>query len=316
MARKLRIHFPGAVYHVLLRGNAGETVFYDDQDRVRFCLLLQEGIERFGHRIHAFCLMGNHIHLLIQIADVSLSRIMQNLGVRFTLWMNRHHKRSGHIFQGRFKAILIDCDSYLLELVRYIHLNPVRAKMVANPEEYAWSAHRAYLGTQLIPWLTTSWVLASFGPDRGTRSRSRYSDFVLDGIGEGYRPEFGRGVVEGRILGDDDFAGKALHRTGEARGSAASIEDVLVEAAKISGVSLGDMVSERRGRKIAESRSIAAWLVREIGHHLTLVELSKKFDRDISTLSLGARRIAEQAKVDSTLASDLAAARTSLLQTQ
>ena len=110
MARKSRVYYPGALYHVVLRGNGGQTIFFDDRDRTRFCFLAQEGIERFGHRIHAFCLMSNHVHLAIQVGDVSLSRILQNLSFRYTRWVNWRQSRTGHLFQGRYKAVLVDAD--------------------------------------------------------------------------------------------------------------------------------------------------------------------------------------------------------------
>jgi len=133
MARKPRVHYPGAFYHVILRGNGGQSIFFDDKDRTRFYFLAQEGIERFGHRIHAFCLMTAHVHMAIQVGDVSLSRILQNLSFRYARWVNWGQSRSGHLFQGRYKAVLVDADVYLQELTRYIHLNPVRAGMVKEP---------------------------------------------------------------------------------------------------------------------------------------------------------------------------------------
>jgi len=138
MPRKPRIHYPGALYHVMLRGNGGADVFLEDGDRYRFYLLLQEGVERFGFRIHAFCLMDYHIHLALQVGEISLSRIMQNLSFRYTQWINWRTKRKGHLFQGRYKAILIEEDEYLLQLVAYLHLNPVRAGMIDNPIDYRW----------------------------------------------------------------------------------------------------------------------------------------------------------------------------------
>jgi putative transposase len=162
VSRKPRVYSPGAAYHVTLRGNAGQALFFDNRDRTRFYLLLQEGIERFRHRIHAFCLMSNHVHLAIQVGDIPLSRIMQNLSFRYTRWINWRQHRTGHLFQGRYKALMVDADAYLLELIRYIHLNPVRAGIVKGPEAYPWSGHRAYLGREEIPWLTTDWVLGQF----------------------------------------------------------------------------------------------------------------------------------------------------------
>jgi len=143
MARKPRVHLPGALYHVILRGNGNQAIFFDEKDRNRFYSLIQEGIERFGHRIHAFCLMSNHVHIAIQVAEVSLSRILQNLSFRYTRWINWRLGRSGHLFQGRYKAVLVDGDIYLKEMTRYIHLNPVRARMVKEPKDYLWSGHRA-----------------------------------------------------------------------------------------------------------------------------------------------------------------------------
>ncbi|MFH1185948.1 MAG: transposase [Chloroflexota bacterium] len=145
MARKPRIHYAGALHHVILRGNAGDDVFSDDVDRTKFCLLVQEGIERFEHRVHAFCLMGTHVHVALQVRERPLSRIMQNLTFRYTQWYNRRHARIGHLFHGRYKANLVDVDTYLVSLVRYIHLNPVRAGMVERPEDYRWSSHRFYV---------------------------------------------------------------------------------------------------------------------------------------------------------------------------
>jgi len=127
MARKPRLHVPGGLYHVILRGNGGQDIFFDDEDRYHLYLLLQHGVERYGHRIHGFCCMTNHIHLAIQVADEPLSGIMQNLSFRYTRWINKKQARTGHLFQGRYKSILVDADSYVLELVRYLHLNPVRA---------------------------------------------------------------------------------------------------------------------------------------------------------------------------------------------
>ena len=122
MARKPRLHVPGGVYHVMLRGNGGQDIFFDAEDRSHLYLLIQQGVERYRHRIHGFCCMPNHLHLVIQVKEAPLSQIMQNLAFRYTRWINTKHTRSGHVFQGRYKAILVEADRYLLELVRYIHL--------------------------------------------------------------------------------------------------------------------------------------------------------------------------------------------------
>jgi len=160
MARKPRLHVPGALYHVIWRGNEQRQVFFDEDDCYRFYALLEEGVSRFGYRVHGFCLMPNHVHLALQAGKDSLSRSMQNLAFRYTQATNRKLGRSGHLFQGRYKALLVDRDAYLLELVRYIHLNPVRARLVADLADYPWSGHQAYLGKVALPWLTRTLLAA------------------------------------------------------------------------------------------------------------------------------------------------------------
>lgn len=184
MPRKPRIHYPGAFYHVILRGNGGRPIFFSKADRSRFYLLLQEGVARYSHRVHAVCLMGNHAHLVVQVAEIPLSRIMQNLAFRYTRYLNQRKNRTGHLFQGRYKAVLIDADSYIHELIRYIHLNPVRAGMVDAAEDYFWASHRAYLGLASLAWLTTEFALLQFSRQR-ERAVRLFREFVNAGIRRG-----------------------------------------------------------------------------------------------------------------------------------
>lgn len=145
MARKPRLHFPDACYHIIVRGNGGQDIFFDDDNRNHFLSLVEDGVERFSHRVHCYCLMSNHVRLVIQVADIPLSCIMQNLSFRYTRYINLKTQRIGHLFQGRYKALLIETDSYLLELARYIHNNPVRAKKVQVASDYQWSSHSEYV---------------------------------------------------------------------------------------------------------------------------------------------------------------------------
>src|SRR5512134_912865 len=200
MSRRPRIHYPGAVYHVILRGNAGDPIFFEDRDRYRLYLLLQCAVEKFDCRIHGYCLMTNHIHLVMQTGEMPLSRIMQNVSLRYTKWVNLTRRRTGHVFQGRYKALLIDADRYLLELIRYVHLNPVRAGTATTAESWPWSGHRAYAGMEIVPWLTTDWVLGML-TSQVTTARKAYVSFVNGGVSEGRRDEFHSGTCEGRLLG-------------------------------------------------------------------------------------------------------------------
>jgi len=299
MARKPRIHFPGAVYHVMLRGNGGQDIFFCPSDRIRLYGLLQEGIEKYKHRVHAFCLMANHLHLLIQIAEIPLSKIIQNISFRYTRYSNKTQKKTGHLFQGRYKAILIDADSYLLQLVRYIHNNPLRAKIVHTSEDYPWSSHHAYLGRTVIPWLYADWVLGQFSNDVA-KARQLYAEFFAQGEQEEYRPEFSKGAHDGRLLGDDRFAERALALAEEKIQANFSLEEVVGTVCEVYGFDKNVLSSPGRRRDVSEAMAMAALLVLE-AEHLTLTGLSVLVDRDISGLSQGARRLQERLMADQSL---------------
>lgn len=181
MARPLRLEFPNALYHVTARGNAQQVIYLADPDRTLFLSVLAEVISRFGWICHAYCLMDNHYHLLIETPEANLSRGMRQLNGVYTQRFNRAHGRVGHIFQGRFKAILVDRDAYLLELARYIVLNPLRAKMIKSLTRFPWSSFLATAGqTERPGWLTTDWVLSQFAKGQIVAQR-RYAEFVLAG---------------------------------------------------------------------------------------------------------------------------------------
>jgi REP element-mobilizing transposase RayT len=292
MARKPRIHYPGALYHGILRGNAGDPVFFDDADRCRFYLLLQEGTERFGYRVHAFCCMTNHVHIALQVGEIPLSRIMQNLSLRYTAWINRRRSRTGHVFQGRYKALLIDGESYLMELVRYIHLNPVRAGIVGHPVEFPWSGHRHYLGEEVLPWLTSDWTLNLFSPDL-TKARKAYATFVNDGMDEGRRSEFHSGFRDGRILGDDRFTEDVLHKVNEEERRPPSINAILDAICSLYGLAPEVLCASGKSRPASEGRALAALLVRE-APNLSLTDLGRHLNREVAALSQAARRLAVQ----------------------
>jgi REP element-mobilizing transposase RayT len=301
MARKPRLHYIGAVYHVMVRGNSGQNIFADDEDRYRFYLFLQEGVEKFGHRIHAFCLMNNHVHLAIQVGDKPLSRIMQNLCFRYTQWVNSRQKRVGHLFQGRYKAIVVDADAYLVELVRYIHLNPVRAKLVKSPKDYPWSSHRVYIyiGQETLPWLTTDWVLSQFA-QRLKTARIRYSEFVTSGRDEGHRQEFHSGTSQGRILGDDTFIERVYTESDQGENKAVTLDEIINRVGKIYGLTEEEITAGGKQRYASEARGMIAYLVREVSG-LSLTDLSSRMKRDVTSLSAAAERVFTRSRENSDL---------------
>jgi len=205
MARRTRVEYPGALYHAISRGNQRQKIFKDDRDRTKYLALLSRLKELHSFRIHAYVLMPNHVHLLVESGRVPLSRIMQRLGSGYTQYFNRRHGLVGHLFQGRYKAILCDKDNYLLELSRYLHLNPVRIKAVKDPIDYIWSSYQGYVrGPEWQKWLDTTDVLRQFSRNPG-QARKLYRRFVLEAIGQSHKQEYYE-VVDGRFLGDREFA--------------------------------------------------------------------------------------------------------------
>jgi REP element-mobilizing transposase RayT len=196
MARPLRIQFPGALYHLTARGNARASIYSDDRDRRLFLDVLGEVVERYLWRCHAYCLMPNHYHLVVDTPHANLSRGMRHLNGIYTQRYNRRHGHVGHVFQGRFKGILVERESHLVELARYVVLNPVRAGIVGAPEDYVWSSLRAALGLAPAPsWLTLESLVPSFG------TGARYLEFVREGIGAA-SPWM---ALRGSFLGSDAF---------------------------------------------------------------------------------------------------------------
>ena len=203
MARPLRIEYPGACYHITSRGNARQAIFRDDVDRDILLHVLGAAVKRFAWELHAYCLMGNHYHLLLQTPVPNLSRGMKQVNGVYTQRFNRRHERVGHLFQGRFGAILVEREAYLLELVRYVALNPVRAGMVSAPEQWRWSSHRAHAALATAPeWLRIEPTLERFAADP-REAPLRYRRFVADGIGLESPWSQLRGQV---LLGTDLFA--------------------------------------------------------------------------------------------------------------
>ncbi len=288
MSRRARYHAPGATYHVMLRGNDGEEIFFSDRDRCIMSLLIQEGIERFGHRLLAYCFMTNHIHLAIQVDQVPLSRIMQNLAFRYTRYINWQQRRIGHLFQGRFKSIIVDSNRYLKQLVRYIHLNPVRAGLVLQPEEYRWSSHNAYLGNAKLVWLDPS-VLLSSCADCPVEAISNFHSYVCAGINVPEEFDFKRGMHEG-IFGDDDFAKAIKEKEKNPIKPQLSIPELVQAACERYQIDIITLKKPGKHRQAASVRAILSLLVCEESN-ATLEELAALLDRDASSLSKQVARL-------------------------
>lgn len=189
MARPLRLAFPGALYHVTARGNWRQPIFEDDADRERFLMVFGSAITRYHVLCHAYCLMGNHYHLLLETLEANLSLAMRQLNGVYSQAFARRHGRPGHVLQGRFHAQVVDKDTYLREVCRYIVLNPVRAGLVAHPGQWPWSSYRATAGEAPVPaCLMVNWVLSLGDAPSRARAEHRYRQFVEAGLVEGANP--------------------------------------------------------------------------------------------------------------------------------
>jgi REP element-mobilizing transposase RayT len=199
----LRVEFEGAFYHITSRGNLRENIFFKKRDKEKFLEILKRTKDRYGYQLHAYALMDNHYHLLIETPKANISQIMQNINTSYTVYINRKYKRSGHLFQGRFKGIIVDKESYLVELSRYIHLNPVRARITERPEQSKWTSYKAFINKRTDNGMvTTEDTLTYFSKKRADAVKA-YKMFVESGIGGGDNPF--EDVEAGLVLGRDNF---------------------------------------------------------------------------------------------------------------
>jgi putative transposase len=211
MARPLRIEYPGAFYHVTSRGNEQKDIFKSQKDREKFLSYLESAVVRYGATIHAWCLMSNHYHLLMETPAGNLSQIMRHINGAYTTYFNLKRKRAGHLFQGRYKAILVEADEYATELSRYIHLNPVKAGIVAKPDDYQWSSYRIYIGQSEAPdWLKTDFILGYFGR-KAPDAKNKYLKFVEDLLVKEYDSPL-KATVASTVLGSPEFVREISER--------------------------------------------------------------------------------------------------------
>jgi len=273
MSRPLRLEFPGALYHVTARGNARQKIYLDAEDRRLYLELLGKEVTQQGWRCYAYCLMDNHYHLLIETPEPNLVAGMRRLNGVYTQVFNRRQRRVGHLFQGRYKAIVVDKDAYLRELCRYIVLNPVRAKAVRSPQRWPWSSYRATVGELAAPsWLAVEEVQALFS------GRSAYRRFVEEGIGEDSPWAGLRGQI---YLGGDAFLKRMQRRLPgrRVRGIARShLEPLRPDAAAIeAGVAKAYRISIDRvlDRASGEAYKAAVYLLRRAAN-LPLAEVAKR----------------------------------------
>ena len=285
MARKPRIEFPGAFYHVIIRGNQKQRVFKDPADFQKYLLTLTVYKNRAGLRIYAYVLMNNHVHLLIETGDIPLSKTMQGLNQTYTLYFNRRYRTVGHLFQGRYKAILCDRDAYLLGLVKYIHQNPLRAKIAERLDAYPWSSHHAYTGrNNPLSLVDAEQVLRMFSESR-SRARRKYREFMAEKDGYGRNEVYT--ALDQRLKGDDEFVDRILEQHEKSsettRRRRVSLDAIAAVVEKRLKVGLSDLRSPGKTRELARARKVFSILARDHGYKL--VEIGRYLDKDPARLT-------------------------------
>ena len=273
MSRPLRVEYPGALYHVMSRGNERQRIVRDDKDREKRLYWLDRTVQTCEWRLHAFVIMGNHDHLFVETPRANLSAGMQLLNGSYTSYFNRRHGRVGHLFQGRFKAHLIEQEEHYLEVSRYIHLNPVRAGLVQKPEQCRWSSCRGYYDDRhVVQWVTYERVLREFGADEAT-SRRRYRSFVQAGIEAPPASPF-REALHGLIIGSDAFSSRVKNYLSavpedpsrpvlERLRNRPSLAQIVGRVAQMYGVDPKQVWHSGR-RSTDASRAVAAYLSKKV----------------------------------------------------
>jgi len=281
MARKARAEVEGGLYHVITRGNNRQQIFNSPAEYEKFLSLLAVQKTRLQFFLYAYCLMSNHVHLLIERQATTIGRIMQRLLTGYAQYYNRRYRRVGHLFQGRYKAVLCQSDRYLSELVRYIHLNPVRARMVNRPEDYEYSSHRAYLGLEPAGVVDVDPVLRHFGAKKQP-AREAFQQFVAAGIAQGHCEELYAVATDG-ILGSEEFVDATIHRIGKTDPSLSrnqmkcdgtadfNLDRLVATVEKVCGISRKDFLGSSKYARAVTARELFIVAGYEVGASLRVL---------------------------------------------
>ena len=301
MARKPRVHFPGALYHVIARGNRRQEIFIDNQDYERYLNFLKEYKEKYDFILYAYALMPNHVHLLIEVREAPLSRLMQSLQFRYTRNFNIKYKTWGHLFQGRYKAILCQKDSYFLELSAYIHLNPVRAGLIEKPLEYPWSSYRFYLKGGGQSLIDPDFLLMQFSRSK-VAARRGYANFVKARILQGHRKDL-YDLKDQCFLGTEEFVEDIQKWLNDKPASVyeISLKEIVSEVGSVLHIPGELFYGSSRNRQGALGRSVVGYLARNLsGYRIKTV--ADYFNRDPVVISNGIKRLEARVREDKDIA--------------
>jgi REP element-mobilizing transposase RayT len=283
MARPLRLHVPGGFYHVTLRGNHRLPIFFAEEDRNLLDEIAAEVTSRLGAHVHAYCWMTNHVHLVIQVSDVPLGRIVLHLASRYARTIQSRLETTGHLFERRYHGALIDVDRYLLAVVRYVHLNPVEAGIVADPADYRWSSHRDYIGRCARPWIKTGFVMNMLARDPAD-ARNAYDGLM--GTADSSTLVKGLAVdasAHRHVLGDDDFAARAARKSLRPPCRWSSLDEILTACSARFGCSAELLTAPSKASGLAAAR---AWVAHEAvaGGLATVCGIARRLRRNESAI--------------------------------
>jgi REP element-mobilizing transposase RayT len=279
MARPLRITYPGAFYHVTSRGNEKKPIFKSLADREKFLFYLESATRRYDATIHVYCLMENHYHLLLETPSGNLSQIMRHINGAYTTYFNTKRQRAGHLLQGRFKAILVDMDQYAKELSRYIHLNPIRAKMVDGLQDYRWSSYLDYIGNRKPPaWLERDIILGYFGK-KPSIAEKNYREFIDKKLAQKYKSPLTE-VVGSAVLGSADFVNEIKKRFIDGKKANRDLPAIRALSSKPAITEIIKEVESAFNRQPAQAKNVSLYLchrhtassLKQIGRHFNIGE--------------------------------------------
>jgi REP element-mobilizing transposase RayT/DNA-binding CsgD family transcriptional regulator len=258
MARPLRIHLPGGFYHTTLRGNHREEIFRVDSDRLLLNTIVELALAKHGARVHAYCWMTNHLHMLVQVGTDPLANLMRRVASGYARAFQANRDTTGHLFEKRYHAVLVDTDTYLLELIRYIHLNPVRARLTNQVQLYRWSSHHAYCGVNVDQWVSTEFGLRMFANDR-SKALAAYREFINCDASQVPSPLNQIHPDHPHILGSNEFAARVSNGSRQSK-STRTLDSLILESCERHHLRRDDLASGARRAEFAHAR---AWIARQ-----------------------------------------------------
>ena len=291
MPRKPRIEYAGAFYHVITRGNQKQKIFKDTRDYEKYLQIVASYKQRQHFHVYAYVLMSNHLHLLIETQDIPLSRILQGINQSYTVYFNRKYRTVGHLFQGRYKAILCDREPYLLSLLKYIHHNPVRAKIAEDMSRYRWSSDRGYRARSGNDGLVDSEAVLRMFSENRSRARRQYEEFMDDGVTIKKQEVYA--TIDQRLLGNDQFVDRVVEEHGrpvkkERRKREYTLAQIAGAVAQAGGHTLDDLRGSGRQREISQGRVALTVIAKECGYRG--IEIAEYLRKDPTAVTQYARK--------------------------